>query len=76
MQMAYVIDTYNKYNKFDKENSCYIFTINEKKYAIKKINSIEDLPQPIGQEVNIKVYQIYQNYDDALQYVTNMRHLN
>ena len=35
--MAYVIDTYNRWSKWDREHSVYVFSINENWYAIKEV---------------------------------------
>jgi hypothetical protein len=43
--MAYIIDSYNKYNRWDKEHSLYVFVINENWYAIKEVMLSWGLPQ-------------------------------
>ena len=34
---AFIIDTYNKFDTFDRAHARYIFTINEVEYAIKEV---------------------------------------
>jgi hypothetical protein len=34
---AFIIDTYNKYDNFDREHSRYTFTLNGVEYAIKEV---------------------------------------
>ena len=43
--MAFIIDTYNKYDKFDKEHSVYTFALNENWYAIKKVEVEWGIPK-------------------------------
>ena len=35
--MVFIIDLYNKYDKFDREHSKYIFEMNGNWYAIKEV---------------------------------------
>lgn len=42
--MAYIIDTFNKYNKWDREHAQYTFSINECPYAIMEVPISNELP--------------------------------
>jgi len=43
--LAYIIDTYNKYDKWDREHAIYVFEINEVEYAVKYVKMRWGLPQ-------------------------------
>ena len=36
-KMAYIVDTYNKWDSWDRKNTIYRFMINDMPYAIKKV---------------------------------------
>ena len=77
--MAYIIDTYNRYDKWDREHSLYVFTINEQKYAIKEVMldwGEPQLPMRLGAYQNPSLYFIFNSYKEAEQYVKYMKSLN
>ena len=43
--MAYIIKSYNKYSKWDKEHATYVFSINDNAYAIMGVGMEWGLPQ-------------------------------
>lgn len=57
--MAFIVDTYNKYNKWDREHSQFHFKINDVEYAIKEINDILELPRSIEDNTSLSTYFIY-----------------
>lgn len=51
--VVYIIDTYNRYNSFDRENSKHTFQINNMWYAIKEVQLVDGKPAlPIQIESN------------------------
>ena len=76
---AFIIDTYNKYDSFDREHARYTFEINGTTYAIKEVQlkwGKPKLPLRIGDERDNDPYHIYETYEDALAFVHTMRSLN
>ena len=76
---AFIIDTYNKYDSFDKEHARFTFEINGKMYAIKEVQlkwGKPKLPLRIGDEHDNDPYHIYETYEDALQFVRTMKSIN
>lgn len=74
--MAYIIDTYNKFNKWDRDHSVYIFFLNENAYAIKEVQlewGLPQIPMPIDYTPDLSLYQIYNTKEDALQFVKTMK---
>ena len=77
--MAYIIDTYNEYSKWDRSHSVYTFTINEQMYAIKRVElqwGIPQLPSHIDREVDPTSYFIYNSREEALDYIKQIKSLN
>ena len=44
-KLAYIIKTYNRYNRWDREHAAHIFTINDMPYAIMSVGMDWGLPQ-------------------------------
>lgn len=77
--MAYIIDTYNKYDVFDREHSQYIFEVNGTQYAIKKVQlkwGKPRLPLSTTHNKEQEPYHIYETFEEALQFAHNMRSIN
>lgn len=77
--MAYIIDYYDKYNKWDRDHSVYVFTINDTQYAIKEVILFWGLPQlpfEIYENKNPESYLVYGTIEDAKQYVQELKSLN
>lgn len=76
--MAFIIDTYNKYDAFDRENARKIFEINGNWYAIKEVElewGQPKLPLRIdGREQ--KHYFIYNTFEEAFKFAEFMKSLN
>lgn len=79
--MAYIIDTYNRHNKWDREHAVYTFIHNKMPFAIKKVelkNGIPILPEPIDNReyTNPSSYFIYNTEIEARNFVTLIKSLN
>lgn len=77
--MAFIIDTYNKYDKFDKEHSVYTFALNENWYAIKKVEVEWGIPKlgiQVDRDTDMYQYWVYSTYEEALQFVRKMKQIN
>lgn len=77
--MAFIIDRYNHFNRFDKERAVYVFQINEQWYAIKEVElewGKPILPLSVSDNQRDEHYKIYDTYEDALQFVHTVKSLN
>ena len=79
--MAYVVDSYNKYDSWDREHAQFVFAINGQWFAIKEIEMDWGLPQlqervDRDREQEAKYMCVYDTYEDALQFVKVMKGLN
>lgn len=77
--MAYIIDTYNKYDTWDREHKRFAFELNGQWYAIYEVILFwgePQLPLRIGQEKNPKTYFIYEREEDAREFVRKMKSYN
>lgn len=77
--MAFIIDTYNRHNAWDRAHATYVFTINEVQYAIKRVElkwGIPQLPERIDIMIDASIYRVYETEADAMRFVTFMRSLN
>ena len=76
--MAFIIDTYNKFNGWDRQHAKLKFDLNSIQYAIFEIsfqNSPEH-PPDIFKDRNPETYHYYDKYEDALEFVKHMKYLN
>lgn len=70
--MAFLISTYNRFSKWDREHARYRFFINNNAYAIMEVNLIWGQPQLATDTMttdNPNSYHLYESYADALQFV-------
>ena len=77
--MAYIIGSYDKYSRWDREHSLYTFFINGVEYAIKEVIlnwGVPQLPSTIEEDENPETYHLYDTYDDAYNFVKYLRTLN
>ena len=77
--MAFIIDTYNRYDQFDREKSRYVFEVNGGWYAVKEVEvewGQPVLPPRIGQEKDPKQYFIYESFESAMRFVHAIKSLN
>ena len=76
--MAFIIDTYNKYDSWDRQHARYVFEINEIWSAIHEVNLQNGLPVlPVRMnDVDPSCYFIYNNFDSAMAYVKLLKSLN
>lgn len=77
--MAFIVDSYNKFSGWDRQHAVYVFKINARPYAIKRIEMEWGVPQ-IGLRVEDNtrpdLYQIYDTLEDAMQFVRQMKAAN
>ena len=76
---AFIIDTYNKYDSFDRANSRYIFEINEIQYAVKEVYlkwGKPKLPLRVGDNRDEEQYKIYETLEEAIRFARKMKNLN
>ena len=77
--MAYIIDTYDKYDSWDRQHARKIFEINGQIYAVKEVILFQgqpQLPQKLDRDTNPETYRLYPTLDDALNFVKYMRMMN
>ena len=70
--MAYIIDSYNKYDGWDREHSVYTFEINGNWYAVKEVILFwgkPQLPMRINEDKNPETYFIYGTKEEAMRFV-------
>ena len=77
--MAFIIDTYNKYNSWDRQHARKVFEINGVTYAIMEVISFSNLPQlpeRIDRDVQPETYRLYPTLEAALNFVKYMKRMN
>lgn len=77
--MAYIIDSFDKYDAWDREHARYTFVINDNWYAIKEVILFwgkPQLPLRIGNEKNPETYFIYGTFEEALKFVQQLKSYN
>lgn len=77
--MAFIINTYNKYDWWDREHARKTFEINGNQYAIMEVEldwGQPMLPMRVDQEERPENFYIYDTYEDALRFVQLMKGLN
>lgn len=65
----FIIDTYNKYDAWDRAHSHYKFKIGEQWYAIKDAA----VPTRVDTDANLSQYKIYLSIDDAISFVRQVK---
>lgn len=74
--MAFIVDTYNKFDSWDRAHSVYEFEINGNWYAIKEVELEWGVPQlgfHVDQDARPNDYCIYDSYEDARMFVQKMK---
>ena len=78
--MAYIIDTYNRWDKWDRKHAVFVFTVNDVPYAIKNVNlewGQPQLPMRIEQETqNQPPYYIYGSLEEAIEFAKHIKSIN
>ena len=77
--MAYIIDTYDKYDSWDRQHACKVFEINGIVYAVKEVILFwgqPQLPQKLDRDTNPETYRLYPTLNDALNFVKYMKMMN
>lgn len=79
--MAFIIDSYNKYDVWDRQHARKVFEINGNWYAIKEVEMEWGVPQL--QELvmrdnreDAKRMHVYDTFEGALEFVHKMKQLN
>lgn len=77
--MAFIIDSYNQWDKWDQENSVYVFKVNGQWYAVKEVIlfwGLPQLPERLEENRNPETYKIYDRLEDAMAFVFMIKGLN
>ena len=77
--MAFIIGSYDKWDRWDKEHSVHKFMINGNWYAIKMVEmewGIPNLNMQVEGEDAPESYYIYETYEEALEYVEQLKKVN
>lgn len=77
--MAFIIDTYDKYDSWDRQHARKIFEINGVIYAVKEVILFwgqPQLPLRVDRDTNPETYRLYPTLNDALEFVKYMRKMN
>ena len=77
--MAYIIDSYDRFNAWDREHARKIFEINGVQYAIMEVEMNWGTPVLgffIDRNIASENYQVYESFEEAEQFVHMMRTLN
>ena len=77
--MAYIIDLYNKWDRWDREHSVYKFQLNERWWAIKEVElewGLPILPSYTDKDLHPEDYIVYGTQEDAMNFIFNLRQLN
>lgn len=77
--MAFIIKEYNRYSRWDREHATHIFSVNDVMYAVMRVGmewGLPQVPQQMEYEDNLKLYQVYDTEEQAMEFVHLMRSLN
>lgn len=77
--MAFIIGSYNRWDKWDREHAVYKFKLHDWWYAIKEIDlqwGLPELPMRVDDDDMPESYYIYEKYEDALEYVKQLKEIN
>lgn len=75
--LAYIIDTYNKYDGFDRIHSILTFLHNDRQFAVKEVevgtDGVPILPQQVMYTIQPSSYIIYNTLQEAVQYIQKIK---
>lgn len=77
--MAYIIDGFNRFSKWDREHACHRFKVNENWYAIYSVEMKWGIPQlnfSAIEDKNADQYYVYETLEEAMHFVNIMKGLN
>lgn len=79
--MAFLIDTYNRFDSWDRAHSVHTFRFHDSQYAIKLVeleNGVPQFPERIeaGATAYPTAYKLYDTLEDALAYVQLLKSIN
>ena len=70
--MAYIIGTYNKYDKWDRSHSVQRFLLNDVWYSIYEVKMIWGLPAlkySVDSDDRADMYHVYETLEDAQAFI-------
>ena len=77
--MAFIIDSYNRFDKWDFEHAVHIFEVNGGWYAIYRVQlewGLPILPLRLEKQQYPENYFIYDTLEEAKRYVRTIKSLN
>ena len=77
--MAFIIESYDKYDVWDRERSKYVFEVNGNWYAIKEVEmewGLPKLPLYVDRDTDASSYYVYDTLEDAMRFVQQVRKIN
>lgn len=77
--MAFIIDAYNRRDKWDREHAVYTFDIQGNSYAILQVNMLGKypmLPFRVDDSRKADTYYVYETQEQAMEYVYFMKRLD
>lgn len=79
--MAFIIESYNRYDSWDRSRAKYVFQVNESWYAVKEVEMEWGIPQlqervDRDREEEARQMYVYDTYEDAMRFVVQMKQLN
>lgn len=77
--MAFVIDRYSQFNKWDQEHAVYVFQVNKQWYAVMKVELEWGLPKlqvRLDPDTNPALYKVYSTKEEAMAFVHLIKSLN
>lgn len=77
--MAFIIDSYNRYDQWNRDHARYIFEINGHWYAVYWVQmewGLPRLPFRIDGNGDPKQYFVYNTYEEAMEFVHRMKRMN
>ena len=72
--MGYIIDTYSRWNTWERTHQRHIFYMNDIAYAIYELDGTQ--PTYIDKEFNLNEYQVYKSLEAAKLFVREIKKLN
>ena len=79
--MAFIVDRYNRYERWDREHARFVFFINDMQYAVKEVEldwGIPQLQQKVDRDMeqDAKQMYVYDTFEKAMEFVRKMKKLN
>lgn len=77
--MGFIIKSFCRFRRWDRENCVYEFEVNEIEYGIMKVRVIDGLPQvpeEIEYDARPDTYYVYGTEDEARKFAAQVQRLN